>query len=147
MTRRVALLAALAALAASCSAPYTPEGIYGYKVRRDHVRFEFRPRRYPWTVYAATGDSVALRDLRVRRVALEVVYEDGATRRFRLKRSEGSWEARLERRRFEERRPRAFSFVVNDRFVALPPRAATNRTGAAPVRLALEVPGRGGEER
>lgn len=138
-----ALLIAAAALLPGCGT-YTPGGIYGYRLKDGEVRFSFRPRRYPWTTIAATGDSVPLRDLRVRRVSLELHYDDGGRERIELDRDEGSFHRRVRRDRFHDRRLIGFSFIVNDRFIAEPPREATNRIEPAgpgePARLRLDLP-------
>ena len=142
---RVVVLLIVSALLAGCSNFYTPEGTYGYRVRQGDVRFTFRPRRYPWTTFAATGDSVPIRDLRVRRVAVELFYDDGTRERIALDDGENGFTRRVRLDRFRERTPRGFSFVVNRLFIAEPPRAATNRieaTGKDEPRLRLELPSR-----
>ena len=140
---RRALPALLVAVTLAGCGNYTPAGVYGYRLKKDEVRFAFRPRRYPWTTFAATGDSVPLRDLRVRRVAVELIYEDGGRERIALREDEGSFNRRVRLGRFRDRAPLGFSFIVNDRFVAEPPREATNRiepqTPGEPARLRLDL--------
>ena len=142
--RTAAALLLTAALLPGCGRTYTPEGVYGYRVRNDEVRFTFRPRRYPWTTIAATGDSVPLRDLRVRRVAVELVYQDGTRERIPLDDGENGFTRRVGIQRFRDRELHGFAFIVNRLFIAEPPRAATNRIEPAslddPARLRLDLP-------
>lgn len=133
------MIAALGSALPGCGS-YTPEGEYGYRARRDEVRFSFRPRRYPWAAIAATGDSVPMRDLRVRRVAVWLLYADGEGERLAMDDGESGFTLRVRRERFRDRPLRGFAFLVNDRFVALPPPQATNRIESAsgvPVLLTL----------
>lgn len=140
---RRALPALLLVAALAGCGTYTPAGVYGYRVKRDEVRFAFRPRRYRWTTFEATGDSVPLRDLRVRRVTLELIYQDGGRERITLDEDEGSFNRRVRRDRFRDRPPLGFSFIVNDHFIAEPPHEATNRiepqAPGEPARLRLDL--------
>lgn len=140
--KRATSFALLLAALAGCGS-YTPDGNYGYRLRHHDVRFMFRPRRYPWTAFAATGDSVALRDLRVRRVSVELFYADGGVERIALRNEEGGHERRVRLTRFEGRPLAGFCFLVNDRFRALPPVSAANRieptAPGKPVLLGLDL--------
>jgi hypothetical protein len=112
----------------------------GYRLRADDVRFTFRPRAWAHTTLLATGDTVPMRDLRVRRVALARPGAGGALALDPMRRDEGTWELNVPRAALGAGRV-VFGFVVNDRFWAEPPPAVPNRLAlpGPPPRHALTL--------
>ena len=111
--------------------------VMGAKVRGEHVRFVFRPRHYRWTVIGGTRDSVAMRDLRVRRVSVVGAFNDWTPGAARLRLDEGTWALRVPLDRVGADAP--FTFVVNDRFWVESPPTAANRAPLEGGGMGLQV--------
>ncbi|NOT35517.1 MAG: hypothetical protein HOP12_15335 [Candidatus Eisenbacteria bacterium] len=113
---------------------------YGVRVRSERARFVFSPRRYRWTTYGATGDSIRMNELRVRRVSLVGSFNDWDPDAWPMKRDEGTWELKRSLDSLGDPDSVAFTFVVNGRFWVEAPLEAANRRALAPGRAALALP-------
>ena len=122
------------------SRPATPRTL-GAQVRGDRVRFVFRPKQYQWTTYQGSGDSIPMRELRLRRVAVVGDFNDWNPRAWRLHEDEGKWV--LSRSLRDLGSSEAFTFVVNDRFWVQSPPEAANRApldrGGVGLRVARRL--------
>ncbi len=130
MGRALALLMLVAGIVALVATierrPSAPHAL-GARWRGARARFTFVPKRYAWTRWEGTGDSVALRDLRIRRVSVVGAFNGWDPARDPLDEDENVWQRSV---RIADLRPgdtTRFTFVVNDRFWVEPPPVAPNR--------------------
>lgn len=131
MGRLVVLMGVGLALVGALLALTLPRGArtarpVGVRLRGDDARFTFRTRDWTHATLLATGDTVPMRDLRVRRVALARPLGDGTTRLDPMTRDEGVWTLRL-RDAVAPGESLHFGFVVNTLFWVEPPAAAPHR--------------------
>jgi hypothetical protein len=112
----------------------------GARLRGERVRFAFRASRFVWTTYLANGDSIPMRELRVRRVSVVGPFNGWDAKAWPLDRDEGEWELSRRRADLGLADSAHFAFVVNGRFWVEPPLEASNRIVLESGRGALEIP-------
>jgi hypothetical protein len=139
-----ALAVLIAGLAVVLSRARPPEArAWGYRLRGDEVRFRLRARHWRTAVYLATGDTVPLRDLRVRRASVVGPFNDWTPGAWPMERDEGEFVLRRSVGDLGDADSVRFAFIVNDRFWLEPRPETPNRVPGPGGRhaLVLAAPG------